>query len=138
MAEDKLYSFCGVSYCDWNGPFPVDHDPGTMSLNEIAVDLTCEPETFLPAGPPEDEDDLPYHDDAPLPGRFVFPGQETPKPSGKEVVPIYHVHSGMLRMARAMGDTGRPVHAAVKEALFHNPDYGGWNSHFQTQLSQIP
>jgi hypothetical protein len=38
--------------------------------------------------------------------------------------PRYHVHGGMLRMARAMGDTGKPVQLAVKNALLHNPGYG--------------
>jgi hypothetical protein len=27
-------------------------------------------------------------------------------------------------MARAMGDTGKPVQLAVKNALLHNPGYG--------------
>jgi hypothetical protein len=30
----------------------------------------------------------------------------------------------MLRMARAMGDVGKPVQLAVHEALYRNPDYG--------------
>jgi hypothetical protein len=30
----------------------------------------------------------------------------------------------MLRMARAMGDKGKPVQLAVKEALLNNPGYG--------------
>jgi hypothetical protein len=36
----------------------------------------------------------------------------------------YHVHGGMLKMAKAMGDIGKPVHLAVLEALHHNPDFG--------------
>lgn len=95
---------------------------GTMSLNEIAVDLTCDTVDFQPArtGPP---------DTMPIPGRFAFPtvheeeGEgETAKEGAKEET--YQVHSGILRMAKAMGDLGRPVQVAVQEALFRNPEYG--------------
>jgi len=37
--------------------------------------------------------------------------------------PRYHVHGGMLRMARVMGEIGKPVHLAVMDALSRNPDY---------------
>jgi hypothetical protein len=30
----------------------------------------------------------------------------------------------MLKLARAMGDIGKPVHLAVLEALYNNPDFG--------------
>ena len=65
-----------------------------MSLNEIAVDLTCQPEPFEPP---------------------TVPGTDAP---------AYHVHGGILRMARAMGDAGKPVQLAVQEALHNNPDFG--------------
>ena len=102
---------------------PTFSSVGTMSLNEIAVDLTCDAETFQPAStPPRTE-----QDDRPVPGQFTFPSI-----SEKEVVvdettdnPTYHVHGGMLKMAKLMGDVGKPVHLAVLEALHHNPDYGG-------------
>jgi putative lipase involved disintegration of autophagic bodies len=29
----------------------------------------------------------------------------------------------MLKMARIMGEVGKPVHRAVQDALRHNPDY---------------
>ncbi|KAF8169501.1 hypothetical protein BJ912DRAFT_999603 [Pholiota molesta] len=35
----------------------------------------------------------------------------------------YYVHGGMLRMAKAMGDVGKPVHLAVMEALHKHPDF---------------
>jgi len=92
-----------------------------MSLNEIAVDLTCDAETFQPASTPPTE-----QDEHPFPGQFAFPNisekviiedETTDKPS-------YHVHGGMLKMAKLMGDAGKPVHSAVLDALHHNPDYG--------------
>ncbi|KAG6819819.1 hypothetical protein H0H93_008229 [Arthromyces matolae] len=86
---------------------------GTMSLNEIAADLTCDAEDFEPAVTEPEEIQ-------PLPGQFAFPsmanGSSTPHTR-------YHVHSGMLRMARAMGGMGKPVQIAVQEALYHNPNY---------------
>lgn len=93
-----------------------------MSLNEIAVDLTCEPDIFQPASThpssPDDIDD----EDSPMPGKFAFQTTET---FGEDCPPRYEVHGGMLRMAKAMGGIGNPVHLAVLEALFNNPDYGG-------------
>ncbi|KAK7051324.1 hypothetical protein VNI00_004824 [Paramarasmius palmivorus] len=92
---------------------------GTMSLNEIAVDLTCDSEEFEPATTETDEEM-----ESPVPGRFIFPRTRSRRssnatlPSGR-----YHVHSGMLRMARAMGEVGKPVQLAVHEALYKNPGY---------------
>jgi sn1-specific diacylglycerol lipase len=92
-----------------------------MSLNEIAVDLTCEPEDFEPATTSTSEDE-----DTPVPGQFTFPSApiHSPRETSSTVSPRYHVHSGMLRMARAMGDVGKPVQLAVHEALYNNPNYG--------------
>ncbi|KAJ7179596.1 hypothetical protein C8R46DRAFT_887270 [Mycena filopes] len=97
---------------------------GTMSLNEIAVDLTCEDEEFEPATTTVAEDG-----EEPLPGQFVFPSASSrPQvhfPSGSTTPPQtrHHAHGGMLRMARAMGGIGKPVQLAVHEALLHNPNY---------------
>ena len=91
--------------------------PGTMSLNEIAVDLTCEPELFEPATSCAPQDAPPA-----VPGDYRFP--ETGPPPEAMDSPIYHVHSGMLRLARAMGDVGKPVQLAVQNALHHNPGFG--------------
>ncbi|KAJ6612161.1 hypothetical protein B0H10DRAFT_1808160 [Mycena sp. CBHHK59/15] len=97
---------------------------GTMSLNEIAVDLTCEDEDFEPATTTVTESD-----EHPLPGQFVFPStssrpQAHVPPGTSSASPSrHHAHSGMLRMARAMGGVGKPVQLAVHEALLHNPDY---------------
>ncbi|KAG5639349.1 hypothetical protein H0H81_004070 [Sphagnurus paluster] len=87
---------------------------GTMSLNEIAADLTCDDEEFEPATTMEEEQ--------PVPGQFAFPSMSQSCASST-APPRYHVHSGMLRMARAMGDVGKPVQLAVQEALYTNPDY---------------
>ncbi|KAF7331674.1 Lipase class 3 [Mycena kentingensis (nom. inval.)] len=89
---------------------------GTMSLNEIAADLTCEEEGFEPATtPPATEDDIHR-----VPGRFVFPDAKANAPPTH---PRYYVHGGMLKMAQVMGGVGKPVQVAVQEALHHNPDY---------------
>ncbi len=90
---------------------------GTMSLNEIAVDLTCEPEPFKPATSYVPRDAPPA-----VPGNYQFP--ETGPPLEAAGTPTYHVHSGMLRLARAMGDVGKPVQLAVQNALHHNPGFG--------------
>ena len=92
-----------------------------MSLNEIAVDLTCDAETFLPASTPPSTDE----DDHLLPGQFVFP-TISEEVSVEETTgePEYHVHGGMLKMAKLMGDVGKPVQLAVLDALHNNPDYG--------------
>ncbi|PBK73212.1 hypothetical protein ARMSODRAFT_720835 [Armillaria solidipes] len=86
---------------------------GTMSLNEIAVDLTCDPEDFAPSRTTTSE-----QDETPIPGQFTFPTPSVEPPS-----PKYQVHSGILRMAKAMGDVGKPVQIAVQEALHRNPGY---------------
>ncbi|CAA7259566.1 unnamed protein product [Cyclocybe aegerita] len=94
---------------------------GTMSLNEIAVDLTCQPETFQPASTPP----APHSDDedyVSVPGQFSFP-TIAEKEASDGGAPTYHVHGGMLRLAKAMGDVGKPVQLAVMEALHHNPDF---------------
>ncbi|KAG6888627.1 hypothetical protein C0995_006871 [Termitomyces sp. Mi166 len=94
---------------------------GTMSLNEIAADLTCDAEDFEPAVTVEEEA-------PPLFGQYAFPPMSPREANASSttlgMAPRYHVHSGMLRMARAMGGIGKPVHVAVREALHHNPDYG--------------
>jgi hypothetical protein len=90
-----------------------------MSLNEIAVDLTCHPEPFQPA----ETDFLEEIDssDSYVPGRY----REHKERQQQEMkTPPYFVHSGMLRMAKAMGDVGKPVQVAVLEALYHNPGFG--------------
>ncbi|KAF8164901.1 hypothetical protein B0H34DRAFT_687065 [Crassisporium funariophilum] len=95
---------------------------GTMSLNEIAVDLTCEPELFQPASTPSHSED----DEDPIPGQFAFPSlsEKGASSSWEEgAKQKYHVHGGMLRMAKLMGEVGKPVQLAVLEALYNNLDY---------------
>ena len=92
-----------------------------MSLNEIAVDLTCDAETFQPASTPPSTE----QDDHLRPGQSAFPSISE-KENREEATgePEYHVHGGMLKMAKLMGDVGRPVQLAVLDALDNNPDYG--------------
>jgi sn1-specific diacylglycerol lipase len=110
---------------------------GTMSLNEIAVDLTCDPEDFQPARTTQEEQEPISGLPGSFPGFFPTPPASPPMdnkstaayafpsfdvPNGSP--PTYQVHSGMLRMARAMGEIGKPVHLALHTALYRNPDYG--------------
>lgn len=116
---------------------------GTMSLNELAVDLTCDPAEFTITSPSisvedvADEDaDLNAFDEEleTIPGSFPIDlstpssslpndGELTSTPALKEG-DTYLVHGGMLKMARAMGSRGKPVYAAVKHALKQNEGYG--------------
>ncbi|KAI6033839.1 hypothetical protein BKA83DRAFT_680871 [Pisolithus microcarpus] len=105
---------------------------GTMSLNELAVDLTCVPVEFIPEWTVSGEDK--YHPDthnsnddkvpSVNPGRPQLPRRPSLRsyPS-LDRRPRYLVHGGMLRMARVMGEIGKPVHRAVANALSRNPDY---------------
>lgn len=111
-----------------------------MSLNELAVDLTCVPVEFIPAfSPPGDENihcyDTLRSDDAKVSSTSVEKQQRRRAPSLRslssiEKPPRYHVHGGMLRMARVMGEIGKPVHRAVANALNRNPDYGSSTTTF--------
>ncbi|EJF63129.1 alpha/beta-hydrolase [Dichomitus squalens] len=157
---------------------------GTMSLNELAVDLTCDPAPFtLPTverssssrartpshlsqssthlqpdrGEETSEQEkrqppLPTHDEADsdeldeelenIPGSFPFPIDiSVPFPRSRKNSTrsshaprsrlaseagddtVYIVHGGMLRMTRAMGGPGKPVHYAVRDALRKNKGY---------------
>ncbi len=122
---------------------------GTMTLNEVAVDLTCEPEEFEPAcGDDEEEDydsdgdgdeDDREADDSDMPGS-IPPGSEQllRVPTSRrrlrsssfrsvnsfEEKHRYLVHGGILKMSLAMGGRNRPVFTAVKEALSRNQGYG--------------
>lgn len=96
---------------------------GTMSLNELAVDLTCEPVEFEPASSTLVDD---HGSDAkiPFPDSGWYDRRRSSFLSSAPQRPRYHVHGGMLRMARVMGEIGKPVHLAVMDALGRNPDYG--------------
>ncbi|KAG1753287.1 hypothetical protein EDB19DRAFT_1978867 [Suillus lakei] len=89
---------------------------GTMSLNELAVE-------FEPASSTSQED---TGDSIPFPGS----SRRTPRrrlsilsTTSHDRQPKYQVHGGMLRMARVMGEIGKPVHVAVMDALTRNPGY---------------
>lgn len=96
---------------------------GTMSLNELAVDLTCDPEPFEPASS-RHMDGSDDHQD--IPGSLNFPDSSFSSTSSAfTTAPArYQVHGGMLRMARSMGEVGKPVHLALREALLRNSGYG--------------
>ncbi|KIO03045.1 hypothetical protein M404DRAFT_146492 [Pisolithus tinctorius Marx 270] len=105
---------------------------GTMSLNELAVDLTCVPVEFIPSWGVSGEDK--YHHDTHSPSDNKVPAANAGRPQlprrpslrsypSLDRRPRYHVHGGMLRMARVMGEIGKPVHRAVANALSRNPGY---------------
>lgn len=117
---------------------------GTMSLNELAVDLTCDPADFrIHVTPPSDDPSV--DEDAELdafeeqleniPGAFpmdlstpiaVHPLRRTRSrcSTSSEDDGTYQVHGGMLKMAKAMGSRGKPVHIIVRHALKRNEGYG--------------
>jgi len=76
---------------------------GTYSLNELAIDLTCEPMAFVPAKEKE------------LNGTSDKLTSENDEP--------HFVHGGMFRTAQLMGLPGKPVHTAVANALRKNRGY---------------
>ena len=104
--------------------------PGTMSLNELAVDLTCDPAPFMPASTSsnENEDAGVYQD---MPGSLPFPSIIEPSTPDSYTSSmsfsserVFKVHGGMLRMAQVMGAANKPVHRAVRDALSKNIGYG--------------
>ncbi|KZT13181.1 alpha/beta-hydrolase [Laetiporus sulphureus 93-53] len=139
---------------------------GTMSLNELAVDLTCEAAPFElharrpnskgrhhkprsePEPEPEPEDDAWSEFDEVLesiPGAFPMDISTPPRKRSKTTTnkknatvddrpapvvnepdtdtSVHLVHGGMLKMARAMGAPGKPVHVAVRDVLRRNRGY---------------
>ncbi|KAG8790624.1 hypothetical protein FRC12_011438 [Ceratobasidium sp. 428] len=80
---------------------------GTYSLNELAIDLTCDPVPFSPAK------------EKPL---WSKPGTSTGNQPAEEDEPHF-VHGGMLKTAELMGLHGKPVHTAVANALRTNRGY---------------
>lgn len=118
-----------------------------MSLNDLAVDLTCEPqEISLDRGTQADSpplqpllgEDLYRDNHSPagiedilgsIPGSYPGFLENTvsgpPLPTSK--FPIsgdsYQVHGGIHKMAMEMGSIGRPVWLVVNDALKRNPSY---------------
>ena len=116
-------------------------DTGTMSLNDLAVDLTCEPqEISLDRGAQADllGDNL-YRDHhssidiedilGSIPGSypgFLDNTVSGPSPSASHFSVSdndYQVHGGIHKMAMEMGSIGRPVWLVVNDALRKNPSY---------------
>ncbi|GBE78954.1 alpha/beta-hydrolase [Sparassis crispa] len=122
---------------------------GTMSLNELAVDLTCEPAPFeleserhrsrSRSRPRTADDNLHGRKQSneemeSIPGSFPMdisipspPQRKRPLPQEDDPVneteAQHLVHGGMLKMARAMGGRRKPVHVAVRDALQRNRGY---------------
>jgi len=136
---------------------------GTMTLNEVAVDLTCEPEEFEPASADDDVEDVSggqvgssdrntnaeveTADDSGIPRSI--PSEDVRVPSAHrrprsasfrsvqsfEEKHRYVVHGGILQMSLAMGAPGRPVFTAVEEALSRNPGFGKSFPFFHTLMN---
>lgn len=122
---------------------------GTMSLNELAVDLTCDPVDFhvkrsrqsTNAVDADEQAELDAFDEQleSIPGAFPLdlstplspvPSSErahSRRPTGSSTFSengdIHQVHGGMLKMARVMGGKGKPVYVAVRSALRENEGY---------------
>ena len=115
-----------------------------MSLNDLAVDLTCEPQEIdLDRGlqtspPPFIEDDSHGNDHSfidtedilkSIPGSypgFLENTASDPSPSASHFSlggDSYQVHGGIHKMAAEMGSIGRPVWLVVNDALKRNPSY---------------
>ena len=116
---------------------------GTMTLNEVAVDLTCEPEEFEPACWNDYNTDAEMARDSGTHGASLQGSQQQPTllvPSSQRTIRSssfrsvtsfdeeekhpYLVHGGILKMSLAMGGRGGPVFTAVNEALSRNQGYG--------------
>lgn len=141
---------------------------GTMSLNELAVDLTCDsvpielntlgrkPPTAKAraadgaAGEMSDTEGTANVDDGYDEDLEIMPGAfpidiSTPdlvdppspmvrqdtgislKSDESECIP-HMVHGGMLKLARAMGAPGKPVHVVVRNSLRRNKGYCEWTT----------
>lgn len=117
---------------------------GTMSLNELAVDLTCDPADFHlhHSAPPRDNETADEEAELDafeeqlenMPGAFPMdlstPSEvppleraQSPCSASSEDDGTYQVHGGMLKMAKTMGSRGKPVHIIVRHALKRNEGY---------------
>ncbi len=88
---------------------------GTMSVNELAIDLACDSWDFS----------LPGLESQTLAESARAAKHENERSSrGGSVVPeSYKVHSGIWRIALAMGGRGKPAQQATRSALEVNKDY---------------
>lgn len=74
---------------------------GTLSIDDVATDLACEPSAFDPS---------------------LYWDEECESQS-------FLVHGGIMEMTLAMGGHDGPVTRAVAKALKRNPSYGKWLLH---------
>lgn len=99
-------------------PFPVDKDSTSNS--------TLSSGRGLP-GPHPDHSPRHHRTTKGSVNTSFEPIWNTPKATEsftEDDLPSYQVHGGMLRLARAMGSKGKPVHQAVSAALSRNRGYG--------------
>ena len=115
---------------------------GSLTLGDIAIDLTCESANFTvdDSGPsvgvdaqdayPDEEGPEPAQDFSPeaikeREARAMAEAQE--KRTEPQARPHergqYIVHEGMYETAKEIGEIGRPVHRAVRKALLQNAGY---------------
>ncbi|KAG9038563.1 hypothetical protein FRB95_000784 [Tulasnella sp. JGI-2019a] len=82
---------------------------GTMSLNEVAIDLACDIAPFRPASAT----------------RAASAAASTSRPNSPTEDPDseYHVHAGMYALASAMASPGKPVHSVMAKAMADNENY---------------
>ncbi|KAG8851974.1 hypothetical protein FRB96_008989 [Tulasnella sp. 330] len=82
---------------------------GTMSLNEVAIDLACDVAPFRPVSAT----------------RAASASASTSRPSTPtdDAESEYHVHAGMYALASAMASPGKPVHDVMAKAMMDNETY---------------
>lgn len=117
---------------------------GSLSLGDIAIDLTCESANFeintTSESNNEQSIDTLFVDDeeGPEPAQDFSPeaikereakilSEVKEKQDNQQSRPHkrgeYIVHEGMYETAKEIGEPGRPVHRAVRKALLKNPGY---------------
>ncbi|UZJ54585.1 hypothetical protein CBS101457_003905 [Exobasidium rhododendri] len=119
---------------------------GSLTLGDIAIDLTCESANFEFEGDSKtdvqvDSEQAAYpadDEEGPEPAQDFSPEairereakamaevqeKQTEPQARPHVRGEYIVHEGMYETAKEIGEVGRPVHRAVRKALLKNPNY---------------
>lgn len=106
---------------------------GSLSIGDIAADLTCESREFYFPDPAARGEVDPADSATPEPQQQTnsvpFPGQDasTSARAAKFIDPdrseVPLVHEGMYETSLGVGAINRPVHRAVRSALLTNPGY---------------
>ncbi|PWN98549.1 hypothetical protein FA09DRAFT_338404 [Tilletiopsis washingtonensis] len=107
---------------------------GSLSLGDIAIDLTCESADFqwredhgveMPSQTPATASSSRLASDEAMPDYKDETGETQPRllPRSADQSTRDIVHEGMYETAKDIGEPGRPVHRAVARALRQHPGY---------------